>query len=121
MDFKTVDCFAYTPRGCMALSYSGEELTPDVCANCKFKKTYLQRQIEKKNKKHSNINGFYMYFDGKKIGFFTSIIDADKWLKNYFDANKDNEYMPASALFDDYNILFVNHSIVFKTQEAENE
>lgn len=114
-------CFAHTPRGCMALNYTGEELTPSVCANCKFKKTFLQRQIEKKNKKHSNIAGFYLYFDGVKKGFFTSIIEIDKWLKKYFDANKDNEYIPANSLFDDYNILFINHNIQFKLREDVNE
>lgn len=115
------NCFAYAPRGCMALSYTAEELTPDICANCRFKKTKLQRQLDRFKKKHSNIAGFYLYMDGKKQGFFTSIIEADKWLKKYFDANMDNEYIPANATFDDYNILFVNHSIIFKTQEGENE
>ena len=46
---------------------------------------------------------------------------ANSSVRKYFDENKDNEYIPANALFDDYNILFVNHSIVFRTQEAENE
>lgn len=121
MEESTTNCFAYTPRGCMALSYSGEELTPEICAKCKFRKSILQRQVEKRTKKHSNVNGFYLYFDGINKGFFTSIIEIDKWLEKYFDENNADEYRPANALFDDYNILFINHSIVFKTQEAQNE
>lgn len=130
---NSINCHFYTPKGCKALMYVCKEkdsdlwidnngnvnLCNDICANCKFKKTIAQWEDIRRNKHHSDIRGFYLIFDGKNKGFFTSIIDADKWLKTYFDENKQDEYMPSNALFDDYNILFVNHNIRFVLNEED--
>lgn len=127
------DCHYFTPKGCGALDYTvcnregtmwvdnKDNIKPynEICANCKFHKTQLQWDSMKKNKnKHSDIPGFYLIFDGKNKGYFSSIIEIDKWLANYFEENKKDEYMPKNALFDDYNILFVNHSIRFLLKEG---
>lgn len=126
------NCHYYTYKGCSALDYTiaskdgsmwvdGKDnikAVSDICSKCRFYKTQTQWDNMKNNKNnHSDIKGFYLIFDGINKGYFSSIIEIDKWLTNYFEQNKKDEYMPKNALFDDYNILFTNHNIRFLLKE----
>lgn len=106
-------CYAHTDKGCMALTYSVEELTPELCANCKWYKTVAQREKDL-NAKPSKVKGFYLFFDGWNKGFFSNIKAIDKWLKEYWRTHEKIEIKPEDCLFDDYNVLFLTHTIKFK-------
>lgn len=130
---NSINCHYFTPKGCSALTYNvtedcnvwidgkGNFCQPtEICAKCKFKKTEIEWANLLKRKRHSDVPGLFLIFDGVNQGFFHSIIDADKWLCDYFENNKENEYIPRTALFKDYNILFTNHNIRFLIKK-ENE
>ena len=108
-----VNCFAKKERGCMALSYTADQLSNELCQKCKFRKD-LSRLIYERNVVPKKIKGFNLIFDGENEGFFESIKAIDEWLINYYKEHKDREYMPRDSLFDDYNVLFITHDVRFK-------
>ena len=109
-----MDCFAMTDKGCRALNYSGADLAPEICKNCRFKKGLADWLIESDRKKPSGIKGFNLIFDKENEGFFKNIKAIDNWLMDYWVEHRDKEYMPRNCLFDDFNVLFYTHEIEFK-------
>ena len=107
-------CYAYNiEKGCTALQYTPNDLESGCCEKCKFFKTPQQRIIEK-YKEPSRINRFVLVVDSQGQGMFKSIKDIDDRLKEYYEANKEEENANAkldSYFIDDYNLMFENHKI----------
>lgn len=106
-------CFKTKTGSCKALTYYARNLTPEICEKCRFSKTQEAYDIGKR-KRPSGLMGFYLIFDGQLISKFNTILDIDKWLENYFEEHKKVEFIPRTSLFDDYNVLFINHDIKIK-------
>lgn len=114
-------CFAYklNMKGQLECSALNEGTICNGCnKECRFYKTMAQVMHENATRKPCNIDTFFLFVDGKKVGEFGSIEDMDNYLRlKVYEEDKQWEDARAkrygNVFAGEWQAVFFNHSIHF--------